>query len=131
MTGKRRGFTLVEVMIAASIMALGAVLIYESFFMCIDSFNNCADRLDIAPWIDEKIWQAQDEIMRAGTLDEFDKTGGFVMDNNQYNWRLYSQILSASLFYDLYKVNLNVSWKEGKRYAKSSRTAYAIYNKEE
>ena len=55
----RSGFTLIEVMVAVAVLSFGLVMVYQAFFVVLDSFNYSADYLEIAGWMDEKIWQAQ------------------------------------------------------------------------
>ena len=126
---KAKGFTLVEIVIATAVLSLGSVLIYEAFFMCMDSFNYCSDYLNMAPWADEKIWEAQEELTFAGTLDELERTGDILRGNNKFSWFLYYNLVSTSVIKDLYEISLTLSWQQGKRVSKISRSAYIGYEK--
>ena len=66
---KKKGFTLIEVMVTTAVLSLSMVLIYQAFFISLDSFNYCADYLDVVSWADEKLWQAQDSVTHNGTLN--------------------------------------------------------------
>lgn len=123
--GNRRGFTLIEVMIATAVLSLGAVLVHQSFFTCLDSANYYSDYLSVIPWMDEKIWQAQDALARSESLQLIEKNGEFKSRNKVFSWNLgYGFVDEESR---LYKIDLAVAWQEGERSVKVSRTAYAMY----
>ncbi len=122
---KRRGFTLIEVMVAVAVLSFGLVMVYQSFFIVLNSFNYCADSLAIAVWMDEKIWQAQDSIMRTGGLDNNPEQGEITARSKKFNWELSSTVLDQAA--NLSAVNLEITWKEGKRNVKVSRSGYAKY----
>ena len=128
-----KGFSLIEVMVATATLSLGTVLIYEAFFISLDSFNYYSNYLSVIPWMDEKIWQAQDDLSKfgaltqIGTTDEprtFDKVRGeFQKAGKAFRWNLnYSPIDDG-----LYRIDLNLYWQEGQRKVRLLRSAYAKY----
>jgi prepilin-type N-terminal cleavage/methylation domain-containing protein len=124
---KKIGFTLLEVMIATTVLALGATLIYQSFFIALDSFNYYSTLLKIAPWMNEKIWQSQDGIRRLGPGATLSTNGQLEVNNKDIHWSLtYQSNDQAGSFY---QVDLAVLWPQGARQVKLSRSAYAIYSK--
>lgn len=127
---RRAGFTLVEVIIATAVLSLGSVLIYEAFFMCMDSFNYCSDYLNIASWVDEKIWQTQQSLTLTGGFDELEQNGDITKQKNRFRWQLSHSLISTSLLMDIYEIGLTLSWQQGKRVARTSRNAYIVYEKE-
>ena len=120
----RKGFTLLEVMIATAVLALGATLIYRSYFVALDSFNYYSTFLKVTPWMDEKIWEAQDGIRRQGGVSA--GSGQLKIDNKNIDWEMSFHSLGADT---LFEVNLKLSWEQGSRKVKLSRSAYAIYAK--
>ena len=123
-----KAFTLVEVMAATSILALGIVFIYEAFFISLDSFNYCSSYLSMMPWADELIWQAKDDINTSGSVTSTGTSGVVTNRNNKFNWILSSVPVEGTP--DLRKVDLVVSWKIGKKTYRLSRSAYAVYYEE-
>ena len=122
---KKNGFTLVEAMFATMVLSLGAVLLYEAFFISIDAFNYCADYLSIASLADEKMWEAQDSLSRTGGSD-LTETGGILEAlGKTFRWGLSYGLVDEAQ--SLYRVDLEVAWKEGKRDERISRAGYAIY----
>lgn len=126
-----KAFTLLEVMITTAVLALGATLIHQSFFIAADSFNYYSTLLKITPWMDEKIWQAQNELRHVGPGATIPAGGELLVNNKSINWSLAFNSLDNSLDQkdSLYEVDLVASWPQGSRQAKLSRSAYAIHVK--
>ena len=112
-----------EVMIATCVLSLGTVLIYESFFISLDSFNYYSNYLNVAPWMDEKIWQAQDNLSRLGSSSQIDTTGEFRNRNKNFRWNLSYNLISQNL----YQIDFTLSWQEGSRKVNLLRSTYAMY----
>lgn len=121
-------FTLIEVIVAAAIFSLGIVLIYNAFFISLDSLNYYSDYLTVAPWMDEKIWQAQASLNSQGLLAQPAENGDFISKNKKFNWHLTFQPINETQ--DLFKINLALFWQQGRKNKKLSRVAYALYKKE-
>lgn len=127
--GNRNGFTLVEVMVATAILALGVVMIYQGFFISLDSLGYCLDYLRLSPLAEEKIWQAQDALSRLGPNSGLETSGSFIEGRRNFRWNLsYNSLDEPS---GLYEINLSVIWQNGQRAARLSRGAYALYKYEE
>ncbi len=124
----RRGFTLIEVMVTTAILSLGIVLVYNAFFISLDSFNYCSDYLAVAPWMDEKIWQTQEQLNSQGLSAQPPEKGQVRVNNKEFNW--YLRCVPVTSAQDLFKIDLLLSWQQGSRNKKLSRAAYAIYEKE-
>lgn len=126
---KKAGFTLIEVTITTAVLSLTALLIYEAFFISLDTFNYCYNYLNVFSLADEKIWQAQDDLSRFGALTNITKKGKFVDRNKKFVWSLSDSSMADTRKQRLYKINFVLSWQEGKRPVKISRTAFAMYEK--
>ena len=61
----KKGFTLVEVMVATAVLSLGIVLLYEAFFKITDAFGYYNHYLSVSPFAREKIWAAQDAFSKS------------------------------------------------------------------
>ncbi len=126
---KTKGFTLFEVMIAALVLLLGVVLIHETFFSSLDLHNYYVNYLNLSSWADEKIWQAQDDLEHLGPGADILRIGKFRDRNRTFNWNLsFNLIDDEADMYSMYEINLEITWQEGKRQVKVSRSAYAIYD---
>jgi len=125
----KKAFTLIEVMLAAMVLALGAVLIHEVFFACVDTFNYCHHYFSVAYWLDEKVWRIQQDLRHLGPLAQPTTHGEFRHRNKEFAWDLTHDLVYGTQ--DLYEINAAVSWKEGPRAINISRTAFAKYVEKE
>ncbi|MFH0738721.1 MAG: prepilin-type N-terminal cleavage/methylation domain-containing protein [Candidatus Omnitrophota bacterium] len=122
-----KGFTLVEVMVTAAVLSLGATLLYQAFFTSLNIFEYCVDYLRVSSLVDEKIWEAQDELRRRGPSAGIDSSGEFVNKARNFPWNLnYGAIDEKN---GLYRIDFNLSWKSVGRDNALLRTAYATYKK--
>ena len=124
----KQAFTLVEVMVAVAVLSLGIVMIYDAFFTNLDLFGYYSNYLKFAPWLDEKLWEAQDLLSRGGGMVTLDRDGDFVKSNKKFHW-----VLSCTSLDDkqgLYGITIRVSWQDGLRKANLTRNAYALYEQE-
>ena len=126
----RKGFTLIEVMIATSVLALGIVFIYEAFFTSLDLYNYYEDYLNISPWLNEKMWEAKDTLSRVTSPEPLEKSGSLIKGNRQFSWDLsYALLDKIEKERKLYRVDLTVYWQVGKKSFSLSRNTYALYAK--
>lgn len=121
-------FTLIEVMAAVAVLSLGILLIYETFFVSIDSMDFCSDYLDLACWVDERVWQAQNLLTIFGPSCVMETEGAFAKGHKAIEWSLSPALIDETQ--GLYKIDFVLSWKQGKRKISLSRSAYAIYEEE-
>jgi len=126
-TGNKRGFTLVEVMVAVSVLALAVVMLHESYFISLDAYAYYARYLNTAYWMDEKLWEVKDEIRRLGEAAQLSGSGVFSREGRDFNWEL--SLIPRDSVSGLYQINLQLLWEEGKRKPRISRNAYALYEK--
>jgi len=130
--GTRNGaFTLVEVMVATAILALGAVLIHETFFVSMNAFDYYSDYLYLVPLIDEKIWQAESNIRRFGPSAYVQPKGSFIRGSKGFSWNMSSNVISETQDLQLYRISFDVSWRKGERNLSIKRDTYAFYREDE
>ena len=121
-----KGFTLIEVMLAAAVLALGAVMVYQAFFVSLDYFNYSRTVLNIISWADEKIWAAQDSLEHLGPAAVFETNGQLAnSDGKNIMWNLSAH--PAGTRENLFQIDLRLSWPQGYKKMELSRSAYALY----
>ncbi|MFH1339461.1 MAG: prepilin-type N-terminal cleavage/methylation domain-containing protein [Candidatus Omnitrophota bacterium] len=117
----KQGFTLVEIMVAVAILAFGLVMIYQSFFISADTYGYYLNHLRAQLWLDEKIWQLQDDFRQHQFFNPLPSSGEFEAGSKEFSWAMdYGPVASEKL----YKVNLLVSWQQGFRTVNVPRSAY-------
>ncbi|MFH0827387.1 MAG: hypothetical protein V1923_05870 [Candidatus Omnitrophota bacterium] len=129
--GTERSFTLIEVMIAANVLALGAILIYEAFFIALNTFSYSAHYLEVAPLANERLWQAQDHLEHLGHLGDLSTHGELTHRGEHYHWELSSLLREEAGTDKLFQVDLTFFWQEGRRKANVSRSALVLYKEKE
>ncbi|MBN3039084.1 MAG: prepilin-type N-terminal cleavage/methylation domain-containing protein [Candidatus Omnitrophica bacterium] len=120
----KKGFTLIELMVAVAILSFGLVMIYEAFFSYMDAYNYVFRRLEAQRWIEEKVWQTENELVISGMLMPGDMSGSFIRSNKKFSWNMSIRLIGEIEESSLYELTLEVSWQEVTRDAKISQVAY-------
>lgn len=124
----KQGFTLVEIMVATAILSLGLVMIYQAFFISLDTFNYYLNHLNAQLWLDEKVWQIQDNFRRYESFSPIQTSGEFIIRDKNFLWNLDYGLIEPE---ELYRVSLKVSWQQSTRRVNLLRTAYVSNYKSE
>ncbi|HIE36479.1 MAG TPA: prepilin-type N-terminal cleavage/methylation domain-containing protein [Candidatus Omnitrophica bacterium] len=61
-------FTLLELITSIIVLSLGIVGVYEGFFASLQATSYTKNYLKIQLWMEEKLWQLQDKLLRYKTL---------------------------------------------------------------
>ena len=129
--GKRRkgqkAFTLVEVLVAGAILAFGVVAIYDALFTSLDAFSYYSNYLEVQNWMEEKIWRAQEDLLRRGDLRAEQTDGTFRQGGRKFVWNMTVEPLHE----DLFVLDLELSWDQGRRTIRVQRAAYALASYEQ
>ena len=116
-------------MVTTAVLAMGIVLVYQALFVCLDAFTYYSNYVDISGWMDEKVWEAQDSLTRTASLGLMDTSGTLAVQNREFSWSISSQAADPAA--GLYQVDLEVTWRSGKKQRQLTRTAFALYEKNE
>lgn len=82
--------------------------------------------------MNEKMWQAQENLAEQSNLGDIQAHGEFIEKNKLYNWDLsYSLVDEAKGKYKLSRIDLTLSWQEGRRLVNLSRNAYALFRQKQ
>lgn len=123
----RRGFTLIEIMAATAILALGVVFVYQALLNCLDAYDYYESYFFVSEEVSEKLALAQLELTTTGRfLGE--RSGKFLNRNREFSWEL--SCVPAGANEDLFRIDLNVLWQSARRKLSMSREAYALFKKE-
>ena len=122
----RRGFTLIEVMIAVSILALATIMIYQSNLLSLSVYNRYLHRMVIQNWAEEKLWEAKQTVLESESSPVGETSGDIQKGHDHFHWALNIQEGDIEL---LYNINLKIMWKEEGREASLYRLGYVSKEK--
>ena len=127
-----KGFALLEVMVTVSLLSLGATMIYQSSLTSLRTYGRAEDRLSLQGWIEEKIWQAKQDILEADSPEEGVTSGVFSEGKKGYPWQLKTEQVwqSEDLKSTFYRIECTVSWKEGREQKSLLRVGHVQKKKE-
>ena len=131
---KKRGFTLIEVLVTTAVLSLGIVLIYRGFFTLLDSYGYYSNYLRVAAFADEKLWQAQDALSCFGPGAGAGSSGRLNIQNKDFSWRFSVSPIEVGAGSNpplLYRIDLAVDWQEGPRTKELTRNGYALFVKKD
>ncbi|MFC1699424.1 prepilin-type N-terminal cleavage/methylation domain-containing protein [Candidatus Omnitrophota bacterium] len=122
--GNKKAFSLIEQIIAVAVLSLGIMLVYEAFFTSLGAFNHATRRLDAQRWMNEKIWDTEDQLQRTGMVAIGESGGVFRDKNKDFNWLMKVSLIDQFQSRYLCRVSLEVFWQEQTRRARLARAAY-------
>ncbi|MFH1996087.1 MAG: prepilin-type N-terminal cleavage/methylation domain-containing protein [Candidatus Omnitrophota bacterium] len=93
---RRKGFTLVEVMVAVAILSFGIVAVYQTFFVLIDAYERYSGFLDSDEWLQERIWEVEDALIRKSRAKLGRGTGTFTGEFGQYDWESTVRVIDIA-----------------------------------
>jgi general secretion pathway protein I len=104
---RRGGFTLVEVMVAIAILAVGITAALRAVSTSTHASALARDRMTAAMLAQ----QAMNELIQNGNVTEGTDSGDFGTQFNGYHWE--SDVEDSSDYSGLYQINVVVSWPNG------------------
>ncbi len=113
LSSTNKGFTLIEVMVALTIVSVGLVSIYSSFINISDTLARMDNYNRSVLIALEKMWEVEEALMQS---DEFkiDTFSGELKDNNRYfKWEFTENAVEN--YKNLREITINLDWKQGKR----------------
>ena len=122
-----RGFTLLEVMLAVTILAVGLVLVVRSYITSLRVIK-ISQELSVANLLlEEKIWERQEKQMQdLGAIAE-DEEGEFAPPFDNFSYQIsFIEQEDLPLEYEgsLYKGLFEVSWQQRKRRHSTSSVTF-------
>jgi prepilin-type N-terminal cleavage/methylation domain-containing protein len=109
---KKAGFTLVELMIAVSILTIGVVMVLRSFLNSAGVLDSLSNRLDAIAIIEDKIDELQEKVLEESGLEASSATEDLTVGNR--NAILHSDVGTSSVE-GINEVRLSLSWQEGNK----------------
>ncbi len=121
------GFTLIEVMAAAMILALGMVIIFEVFLVSLDTMRFFDTRISAQWLVNEKMWAVQDLLDQPLNVFMPQQQSGTVMfGTTPCVWQVTLTILDTQQ--EVYRLDAQASWQQGRRQCRVRRVTMAKRN---
>jgi prepilin-type N-terminal cleavage/methylation domain-containing protein len=112
-TKKRlRGFSLVEVLITVSLLALATVFITQANLLSGAVYGRYANRLEVQNWAAQKVWEIKEAILSTDFPDTSPVQGTIEGKTRSYRWKAAVEEQKEKLT-EQYLVHFEVLWREG------------------
>ena len=118
---RERGFTLIEVMIAVTVLSVTLVVIQAGFLQSASLLSRVSRTLDAQQWAEEKMWQVKEDLFYADEPSPGEGLGAFRASGKEYSWTAEARPLSLP---DEYAVNVRVNWLDSGRPVETQRELY-------
>lgn len=118
----RAGFTLLEVMLAVSILSLGLVAVVRSYITSLRALQISQDFLIADLLLEEKIWQKQEENIRRGGVVPEEEQSEFAPPFDNFNYKI--SFIEQEDLPTLYKSTFTIFWQQGERQQSISYLTY-------
>jgi prepilin-type N-terminal cleavage/methylation domain-containing protein len=124
-TGPEAGFTLVEVLAATVILAIGTMLLQGGLLRSAHLYGRYSASLKASLWADDKLWDVREAIVFTDPPNPESASGRFNVDGREFGWDLDVRSLGENI----YKAGLAVRWNEGNAPAELNREIYVSHPK--
>jgi prepilin-type N-terminal cleavage/methylation domain-containing protein len=121
-----KGFTFIEIMMTLAVLSGGIVMLYKSFFLCLDYQNHLTYRVYASNLLEDKI-AITEQMVRDYKILAFKEDAQneeVVFHSRPMIFHVDVQVALVSDVPSLYQLTVTVSWKEQKRDVTLRRSAY-------
>ncbi len=122
---KRSGFSLVELMIAVSILSIGIVVVLTSFLNSAYLLDSLQNRIMSLNFLDAKISDLRQKAVEEGGVEPDSSQEEIALGNHSATFKLEIQPLDDEGLKDyINEVKLSLSWQEGTKNKDESLVTY-------
>ena len=116
---KSKGVTLLEVMLAVTILSVGLVMVVRSYTSCLRTIKITQNLLLANLLLEEKIWQKEEEKLSTAIFIEGQEENQFDPPWDNFRYEISLEPVEEELPQDyednLRKCSLQVRWRQGSR----------------
>ncbi len=124
---QKSGFTLIEVMLAVSVLALGTLIIQQGLLRSANVLGHASNVLTVQSRADQKIWDVKETFLYAAAPSAEGQNGSFTGQGREFHWVVKAELLEPEQ--EFYLLRLTVNWLEGNKPMEFKREIYATNNK--
>lgn len=116
-------------MTTAAFLSFGLVGVYRAFFTSLNYLNHVSYRLHVANFLNNKIELIQENFQINNTINLNDGKdfSPVIINNRKIDFDYEGSVENVGKLNGIYKLNVSVSWREGQRDVRISRSVY-IFN---
>ena len=113
----KTGFTFIEVMVTAAILALGIVCVYKAFFISLNTLRHLTHRLYALTLLDNHIvaMQKRFETKKETLIHESAERKTVTVENTPVTFSFDQEIKTVGSHENLYALDAGIAWPEGAR----------------
>ncbi len=115
----RRGFSLMEVMVAVVVLALGTLFIQQGLLRSAHLYGLYVNSFKAKIWLDEKLWEAKEAALYSETPGGGD-SGAYTDQGKDFSWSTEVQEIGKNL----YSIKSAIEWAESGRPTRLAKEVY-------
>ncbi len=123
---KREGFSFIEVMATVVVLTSGIVFIYKAFFISLDYINHMTYRIYAVNLLNNRIATLErdlesENVLPVGNKEDIEKV---TLGHKTVDFRYDRTFRNVEKLSNIYELTLGLSWREGSRDIRLSRSLY-------
>ncbi len=119
-----RGFTLIEVMLAAAILGSSVTFLFQGFLMSLNSSGYLVNRMAAGILASNRAWEIQDSLRHNTGMPSMITSAEELSNGTRFNWMVNSKTLDQE--YGLYEVDIKYSWPQNNRQPNIKSVIYIL-----
>ncbi len=125
------GFTLIELIVAVSILSVGLVVIVRSFLHISEGLKSLENRTEVIRCLESKMAEIILLLDEKGKLENVEKSGFIQINNGQIKWLIEPIVLDDNQTEEqmLDEIRVFIFWKERGRDKSSAFSRYVLIDK--
>ena len=122
---KRKAFTLVELMIASTILSIGIVMVLRSFLSSASVLDTGENRIMAAQFLEQKMAGLEEEAVKNGEIDPLNSEEQLLLNNRKAVFTTeIAHLEDEAIAEKISLATLTLSWREAGKERKKELSTY-------